>query len=61
MSCQHPRHPAIKHDGTYCCEVATNAASHALYFEPLNKDGRQLHHEEAVRSILSDGVRREEQ
>lgn len=61
MSCTHARHPAIKHDGEYCCEEATRAASHALYYEPLNKDGRQLHIEEAVRSVLSDGVRHENQ
>ncbi len=51
MKCDHPRHPALKANGEYCCEEAQNAVSHDLYFEGLGKSGlelaRQVAHEES--------------
>jgi hypothetical protein len=54
MSCTHPRHPAITHDGTYCCEDAKAVASAQLYYEPLQRTNAELEKEDLLREILGD-------
>lgn len=55
--CAHPKHPAITMDGSYCCEDATKAISHDLYYEPLQRDGRQLHYEAQFAEVVYSAPR----
>jgi hypothetical protein len=56
VSCTNPKHPAIQKDGSYCCAEATRAPSHAIFYEPLAKDGRRLNLEAAILDVIENGV-----